>query len=311
MATKPRTSRPKRTPDAGRRRAPAIGAEPGGVDGLARLEAAIAALRADIAALQSRAAPSPVAPPIAAGDLGALAAQLRASAQLLVDSLAEVPRAQDFQPLADHLYAFAESTPRLIEGLESVRQAVVPIEAAARSLGEVAETLLATQQSWSESLLRLPRAEDYEPLAAPLREFARVSPALAETLGSVVRSVGPLPELVGRLSETADRLRMSRPAAAARHSLAPALAETADSLAAARGAIRGALDSLPRDQAYARFAAQLKELAGVSPSLMEWLRSVPALSLPLGEAIARLDQAAQDLEEAERAARQALAAAES
>jgi hypothetical protein len=47
--------------------------------------------------------------------------------------------------------------------------------------------------------------------------------------------------------------------------------------------------------AYAKFAAQLKELATASPSLMDWLRQVPALSLPLGEAVASLDQAAQDL----------------
>jgi ABC-type transporter Mla subunit MlaD len=184
------------------------------------------------------------------------------------------------------------------------------MEAAARSLGEVAETLVATHQSWSESLLRLPRAEDYEPLAAPLREFARVSPALAETFGSVVRSVAPLPELVARLSETADKLRALRPASptvSASDALAPALAEAADRLGAARLAIRGALDSLPRDPAYATFAAHLKELATVSPSLMEWLRQVPTLSLPLGEAVASLGQAAQDLEQAERSARRALA----
>jgi len=265
MATKPRTSRPKR-------------------------------------------APAPISP----GDLETLAAQLRRSAELLVASLADVPKVQDFQPLADHLYSFAESMPRLIESLESVRQAVGPMEAAARSLGEVAETLVATHQSWSESLLRLPRAEDYEPLAAPLREFARVSPALAETFGSVVRSVAPLPELVARLSETADKLRTLRPATpsptvAASDALAPALAEAADRLGAARLAIRGALDSLPRDPAYATFAAHLKELATVSPSLMEWLRQVPTLSLPLGEAVASLGQAAQDLEQAERSARRALA----
>ena len=73
--------------------------------------------------------------------------------------------------------------------------------------------------------------------------------------------------------------------------------------------IRSALQSLPQDEAYTKFAGQLKELATVSPSLMEWLRQVPALSLPLGDAVASLDQAAQDLEMAERAARKEVACA--
>jgi hypothetical protein len=227
----------------------------------------------------------------AANDLAPLAAQLRQTAELLAASLAEVPKVQDFQPLADHLYAFAENTPRLIESLESVRAAVAPLD---------------------EWLLRLPRAEDYEPLAAPLREFARVSPALAESLGSVVRTVAPLPDLVARLSETAERLRAlpsapppaPQPRSAA---LTSALADAADRMASAREAIRSALQSLPQDEAYTRFAGQLKELATVSPSLMEWLRQVPALSLPLGDAVASLDQAAQDLETAERAARMEVA----
>jgi hypothetical protein len=77
-------------------------------------------------------------------------------------------------------------------------------------------------------------------------------------------------------------------------------------MAAARAAIRDGLSSLPRDRAYAEAAAHLRELATVSPSLMEWLRQLPAMSLPLGDAIASLDAAARDLEEAERAAREAL-----
>jgi hypothetical protein len=255
---------------------------------------------------------APAAPKAAPADLAALTTQLRETAELLVASLAEVPKAQDFQPLADHLYAFAESTPRLIESLEAVRAAVKPMEAAARSLGEVAETLVATHQGWSESLMRLPRAEDYEPLAAPLREFARVSPALAESLGSVMRAVAPLPEVVGRLSETAEKLRALPtaprvPAGGRDGTATAALTEAADRMAAAREAIRAALESLPQDAAYAKFAAQLKELATVSPSLMDWLRQVPTLSLPLGEGVAALEQAAEDLETAEGAARKAVA----
>jgi hypothetical protein len=256
-------------------------------------------------------------------ELRELARQLRETAELLKASLAETPKAQDFQPLADHLYVFAESTPRLFESLDSARQAVGPLEAAARKLGDVADTLVATHQSWSESLLRLPRAEDYEPLAAPLREFARVSPALAETLGSVVRAVTPLTSLAGQLSESAEKLHALRSAApiapsavpapssaaAGRDPLRPALEEAADGLAAAGAVIRAALDSLPRDAAYSAFASQLRELASVSPSLLEWLQQVPSLSLPLGDAIASLDKAARDLEAAEQTARRALEAA--
>jgi len=238
-------------------------------------------------------------------------AELAALRAEIASALAEVPKAEDFQPLADHLYAFAESTPRLIASLEAVRGAVGPLETAARSLAEVAETLIATHESWSESLLKLPRAEDYEPLAAPLREFARVAPALAETLGSVVRAVTPLSDLVARLGETADKLRAqpiaSAPAPVAQGSVASALAGAADGLAAAHEAIRSALDSLPQEPAYAKFAAQLKELATVSPSLMEWLRQVPELTVPLGDAVNGLAQAAEDLEAAEQAAREALA----
>jgi hypothetical protein len=77
-------------------------------------------------------------------------------------------------------------------------------------------------------------------------------------------------------------------------------------MAAARLAIREGLSSLPRDRAYAEAATHLRELATVSPSLMEWLRQLPSMSLPLGDAIASLDAAARELEAAELAARRAL-----
>ena len=237
------------------------------------------------------------------GTEGGLVARLSASAELLSATAAELPRADDFQPLADHLYAFAQSAPRLLESLEAVRAAVGPLEAAARSLGDVAETLVDTHQGWAESLLRLPRAEDYEPLTEPLREFARVSPLLAETLAAVVKAVTPLPRMVQQVlgAETPPR-----PAPVPDGGLRRPLAEAADRMVAARDAIRSGLASLPRDRAYAQAAAHLRELATVSPSLMEWLRQLPPLSLPLGDAIASLDEAARELEAAESAARRAL-----
>ena len=244
------------------------------------------------------------APP---GTPAGLVARLSESAELLSATAADLPRADDFQPLADHLYAFAQSAPRLLESLEAVRTAVGPLETAARSLSDVAETLVATHQGWSESLLRLPRAEDYEPLTEPLREFARVSPLLAETLAAVVKAVTPLPEMVQKVLGVAETLH-PRSASTARPEggLRRPLTEAADRMATAHEAIRSGLASLPRDRAYAQAAAHLRELATVSPSLMEWLRQLPEMSVPLGEAIASLDEAARELEAAERAARRAL-----
>src|SRR5262249_5344847 len=158
-----------------------------------------------------------------------------------------------------------------------------------KSLEEVTELLTATQQSWSESMLKLPRAEDYEPLAAPLREFARVAPVFAETL-----------------AESLKALRSLSVAPAPAPDATPGAALAAAALAAARTAIRGALDGLPHDEVYGKFAAQLRELATVSPSLMEWMRGIPSVSRPLGDAVDALKQAAADLESAEGSARRAL-----
>jgi hypothetical protein len=270
----------------------------------------VAALRDEVAALARAVAAQteaiermrgPGAAP--AGTPASLVARLTESAELLSATAAELPRADDFQPLADHLYAFAESAPRLLESLEAVRAAVAPLESAARSLGDVAETLVATHHGWSESLLRLPRAEDYEPLTEPLREFARVSPLLAETLSAVVKAVTPLPGMVQKVLGAAETLH---PESAPEPGLRRPLAEAADRMATAHEAIRNGLASLPRDRAYAQAAAHLRELATVSPSLMEWLRQLPEMSVPLGDAVASLDEAARELEAAERAARRAL-----
>jgi len=249
---------------------------------------AVAALRAEVAALSQ------------------VVARLGASADLMSATAAELPRADDFQPLADHLYAFAQSAPRLLESLEAVRAAVAPLEGAARSLGEVAETLVATHHGWSESLLRLPRAEDYEPLTDPLREFARVAPLLAETLSAVVKAVTPLPGMVQNVLGAAETLRPRPSTVSDEGPLRRSLTEAADRMATAREAIRDGLASLPRDRAYAQAAAHLRELATVSPSLMDWLRHLPEVSIPLGDAVASLDEAARELEAAEGAARRVL-----
>ncbi len=76
------------------------------------------------------------------------------------------------------------------------------------------------------------------------------------------------------------------------------VADLAASSSGAALAIHQALDALPRDPDYARFAGQLRELATVSPSLMEWLGQIPTITLPLGEAVASLRRAAGRLDAA-------------
>lgn len=189
----------------------------------------------------------------------------------------------DFEPLAEHLYSFATSAPRLLEGLQEVPKASATIQASLASLREVTETLHYSNDRLADSLLKVPRAEDYEPLAVPLREFARVAPALAEALADVLRVARPLAESVGEAP---------RPAAMR------ALETAADRMAEARGAIVAALGSLPRDPEYARFAAQLRELAVVSPSLLDWLSGLPQLTAPLETSVGSLAAAADGLADA-------------
>lgn len=261
------------------------------------------------------------APPVPAADalaeplarLEQAAARFEAGCESLGRSLHELPRPDDFQPLADHLYAFASTAPALLESLHDVPRAAEPIQASVRALEQLAETLHFTHESFSESLLRLPRAEDYEPLAAPLSEFARVSPALAESLGEVLRVARPLAaavqelESVGRaLRATEERLVQAlaaraegttRPTAPPDASSPVDVARAAACMRAARQAIRDALGTLPQEPAYAALAGQLRELATVSPSLMEWLRQTPALSAPLASSVASLQAAARALDE--------------
>jgi hypothetical protein len=226
---------------------------------------------------------------------------LRETTERLEVLIAEVPRAADFQPLADHLYELAQTTPKLLSCLRAVPAAVEPLQESAQALLDVSDSLQATCQRFSESMLRIPRGEDYEPLVEPLREFTRVAPALTQSLAKVMQSVGPLTQAAARL-ETAPKAA-APPAAAARPT---ALAKAADQMAQARTAIEAALDSLPRDRDYARVAAQLREIATVSPSLSEWLKEAKSLSLPLGDSIASLEDAAQILAEGETALRREL-----
>ena len=245
------------------------------------IEAALSALRDEITQLRG-ALSAPVAG--SPSELAGVVQKLKDSAELLASGLKDVPKAEDFQPLADHLYEFAQTMPQLAKSLQGVQQAVEPLEDAVRALEHV--------------LVTLPRAEDYEPLIGPLREFAKVAPALAEQLAVVMKSVAPLNEAVGQLRKTAESLQ-----APAR----PAADGAAERMALARQAIRDALASLPRDPEYRKVADHLKAIASVSPSLGEWLAEVPKLSMPLGDSIASLEHAAALLSDGEEAPRPASA----
>jgi hypothetical protein len=181
------------------------------------------------------------------------------------------------------------------------------------SLDEVAAGLQYAHQSFQEAVLHLPRAEDYEPLAAPLREFARTSPALVDAMREVMKAAGPLAGLLGPLTavargleeavasvEATGRQLTAALAAVPGATTAPAeeiprLTEVANRVGWAYEAIEEALASLPHDADYAPFAAQLRELATVSPSLMEWLQEVPKVATPLAAAVGRLRDAAAEL----------------
>lgn len=237
--------------------------------------------------------------------------RLGAHCDALSRSLGEIPRADDFQPLADHLYEFARTAPRIVERVEELPKAAAPLVESVASLGELTDTLGAFQQSLQESLFLLPRASDYEPLAEPLREFARVSPALVEALSQLARLAGPLSESIDALKQTAERIeasgrhlavaadQASRLVPESRPDLPPAIHPTEGSLRhaageieAARSAILKALESLPRAADYAPLASQLRELATVSPSLMSWLQELPTVTVPLGQSVESLWQAA-------------------
>lgn len=224
--------------------------------------------------------------------------------------IADVPKAEQFEPLAEHIYAFAQSGPRLMESLESVKDAVPQIETATQALGETATTLQDTNQRLAESLMRLPAAEDYEPLAAPLIEFTKISPALTETLREAVVSFAAVTQVTKRLEAISKSLKTVENA---NQALAPAVvpppkgkakAETghdhgqmAESLEMLANEIDGALEKIPKDPEYARVADQLRELATVSPSLMEWMKEVKPLSPPLAGSVLTLRRVATSLRE--------------
>ncbi len=92
-----------------------------------------------------------------------------------------------------------------------------------------------------------------------------------------------------------------RPEAAASQVAAPLAAGNAEVLSAvtaARDQLLAALDGLPERADYEPAARNLRELASVSPSLMDWLSEVPVLAAPLVDSVAGLRGALAQLERA-------------
>lgn len=214
--------------------------------------------------------------------------------------LAEVPKAAEFEPLAEHIYAFAQSGPKLMESLESVKDSVPQIEAATAALAETATTLQDTNQRLTESLLRLPAADDYEALAAPLIEFTRVSPALTEALRETMVSLASVSQVTKRLETISRALKPVEAAPVPSPAPVPAPAAktervVAESLETLANEIDAALEKIPKDPEYARVADQLRELATVSPSLMDWMKEVKPLAPPLAGSVVTLRRVATSL----------------
>lgn len=196
----------------------------------------------------------------------------------LEEAIGEAPRGAEFEPLAEHLYAFAQSAPKLMESLEAVVDAVPQIEAATDALSRTATRL-----------------------APPLVEFTKVSPALAETMRDAVRSFATARETVARLEAATKAVAASRgkaekapPRATADARATSGVAESLESLA---NEIDATLVRLPKDPEYARVAEQLRELATVSPSLMDWMHEVKPLAAPLAGSVVTLRRVANTLRE--------------
>jgi hypothetical protein len=230
----------------------------------------------------------------------------------LVDRLealiADVPKAEQFEPLAEHIYSFAQSGPRLMESLESVKDAVPQIESATQALGETATALQDSNQRLAESLMRMPAAEDYEPFSAPLVEFTKISPALTATLRDAMISFAAVSDVTKRLETFSKTLRhldggpapappktRGKSAAADGDGHGQGHGKVAESLDTLANEIDGALEKLPKDPEYARVAEQLRELATVSPSLMDWMKEVKPLSPPLAASVVTLRRVANQL----------------
>jgi phage shock protein A len=235
--------------------------------------------------------------------------RLAALSTTFAETLAAAPRAADFEPLSESLYELARLAPRIAAGLNDGPASAAPLAESVEALRGLLESLETTQSAFADALLRMPRAEDYEPLAEPLREFARVTPALVESLREVPALARGVSDAVRSLEEATRRIEAAGAAASPppgveavaagpASDLEARLAAAAATVESARRAVAAALETLPRGDDYAPLAAQLRELATVSPSLMEWLSEVPRVEEPLSGSVASLRRAVGDLSSA-------------
>ena len=132
-------------------------------------------------------------------------------------------------------------------------------------------------------------------IEAALDEIRATLPELART-ADVVLLTELLQEFPSHLSASAGVGEEPRVQPSSDGHWRSSVEELASSSAAAARAIHEALDGLPRNPEYERFASQLRELAMVSPSLLEWLGEVPQLTQPLAESTSELRRAAGQLD---------------
>ena len=132
-------------------------------------------------------------------------------------------------------------------------------------------------------------------IEAALDEIRATLPELART-ADVVLLTELLQEFPSQLSASSDVGEEPRVPPSSDSHWRSSVEELASSSAAAARAIHEALDGLPRNPEYERFASQLRELAMVSPSLLDWLSQVPQLTQPLADSTSELRRAAGQLE---------------
>ena len=143
------------------------------------------------------------------------------------------------------------------------------LTASVRALESVAESLHFTRESLGEAMLRLPRSEDFEPLTELLGRLAAAAPALLSALSATPVAPKPTGDDAVREAVASARLRLAE-----------------------------ALTRLPLAEDYEPVARNLRALASVSPSLLDWLGEVPPLTAPLTASVADLREALLDLDHA-------------
>src|SRR5262245_60505073 len=161
-----------------------------------------------------------------------------------------------------------------------------------------------------KSPLHILPPEEYDLLTAPLREFTRVSPALVEALAALPRLGSVLAMSAERMDRAADRIEKGERAAfqARSSEILARLADAAADLDDVRQTLLVAISTVPREEDYLPAAQQLRELASVSPSLLEWLKEVPKLAAPLADSVTALREAAERVASARAAVASALRA---